>query len=466
MTDVRPSRFLFFLMVLIFGGNGVFAETRVPQSQGEITLSFAPLVKSAAPAVVNIYAKRIVQTQANPFQNDPFFRNFLRDFGATRPQVENSLGSGVIVGADGIVVSNYHVVGGATEITVVLHDGREFSASALLSDSDSDLAVLKLHSNSEMPYLTFRDSETVEVGELVLAIGNPFGLGQTVTTGVVSALGRTGLGIEGYENFIQTDAAINPGNSGGALVNVAGELVGINTAIASRTGSYAGYGFAVPVNLMKKIVNDIMKYGKVQRAILGVSIRDIDQLLADEEGLKNLKGVYIADVVEKGAAEKAGIEKGDVVLKIEGEEVNSSSKLQEKIGKYRPGDEVNITIRRNGKEKMLKATLLSKDGETKLEKVSRTNTKSFEGMNLGNTTKEERQKLEIKSGAKVESVGEGVFKDAGIPEGFVITHINNERVYSPQGAIAILSNLKGAIVVEGKTKSGKDKIFAVKLPEK
>jgi len=268
------------------------------------------------------------------------------------------------------------------------------------------------------------------------------------------------------ENFIQTDAAINPGNSGGALVNVAGELVGINTAIASRTGSYAGYGFAVPVNLMKKIVNDIMKYGKVQRAILGVSIRDIDQLLADEEGLKNLKGVYIADVVEKGAAEKAGIEKGDVVLKIEGEEVNSSSKLQEKIGKYRPGDEVNITIRRNGKEKVLKATLLSKDGETKLEKVSRTNTKSFEGMNLGNTTKEERQKLEIKSGAKVESIGEGVFKDAGIPNGFVITHINNERVYSPQGAIAILSNLKGAIVVEGKTKSGKDKIFAVKLPEK
>jgi len=177
MTDVRPSRFLFFLMVLICGGNGVFAETRVPQSQGEITLSFAPLVKYAAPAVVNIYAKRIVETQTHPFHNDPFFRNFFRDFGATRPQVENSLGSGVIVGADGIVVSNYHVVGGATEITVVLNDGREFSASPLLSDSDSDLAVLKLHSNNEMPYLTFRDSETVEVGELVLAIGNPFGVG-------------------------------------------------------------------------------------------------------------------------------------------------------------------------------------------------------------------------------------------------------------------------------------------------
>jgi Do/DeqQ family serine protease len=434
---------------------------------------FTSVAEIANPAVVHIKttmgSSRSQQRGQMPFDPFEFFNG--PGFKFDNPGPSMATGSGVIISDDGYIVTNNHVIENANKIEVVLNDKRSYIAELIGTDKNTDLALLRI-SEDDLPFLKLGNSDNVKVGEWVVAVGNPFNLNSTVTLGIVSALGRNIDLIRSkgnqyaIENFIQTDAAINPGNSGGALVNVAGELVGINTAIASRTGSYAGYGFAVPVNLMKKIVNDIMKYGKVQRAILGVSIRDIDQLLADEEGLKNLKGVYIADVVEKGAAEKAGIEKGDVVLKIEGEEVNSSSKLQEKIGKYRPGDEVNITIRRNGKEKVLKATLLSKDGETKLEKVSRTNTKSFEGMNLGNTTKEERQKLEIKSGAKVESIGEGVFKDAGIPNGFVITHINNERVYSPQGAIAILSNLKGAIVVEGKTKSGKDKIFAVKLPEK
>jgi S1-C subfamily serine protease len=267
------------------------------------------------------------------------------------------------------------------------------------------------------------------------------------------------------ENFIQTDAAINPGNSGGALVNVAGELVGINTAIASETGSYAGYGFAIPVNLMKKVVNDLMKYGKVQRALLGVSIQEINQNLMDEKNLKDLKGVYVAEVVEKGAAEKAGIEKGDVILKIDGDEVNSSSRLQEKVGKYKPGDAIKITLRRGNSEKELQATLLGENGTAKIEPVAKTSSSEFLGMKLDNTSREERTKLDIKTGVKVSSIGSGAFKNAGVPEGFVITMINNEPVYSAQGAVSVLKTMKGSIVIEGKTASGQEKIIAVKLPK-
>ena len=209
-----------------------------------------------------------------------------------------------------------------------------------------------------------------------------------------------------------------------------------------------------------------MKYGKVQRAILGVSIQDISQALQEEKNLPDLKGVYIADVVSGGSADKADVKKDDVILKIDGEEVNSSSKLQEKVGKYRPGDKITLTIRRSGQIKELKATLLSKDGDAKLSVATPANAKSYLGMNLTTTTKEEREKLKVKAGAKVESIENGAFAQAGIPKGFIITHINNERVYSPQGAISVLSSLSGAIVIEGKTKAGDDRIFAVKLPKK
>lgn len=434
---------------------------------------FTSVAEIANPAVVHIkttMGPTRGQSQGQmPFDPFDFFNG--PGFKFDNPGPSMATGSGVIISDDGYIVTNNHVIENANKIEVVLNDKRSYIAELIGTDKNTDLALLRI-SEGDLPFLKLGNSDNVKVGEWVVAVGNPFNLNSTVTLGIVSAMGRNIDLIRSkgnqyaIENFIQTDAAINPGNSGGALVNVAGELVGINTAIASRTGSYAGYGFAIPVNLMKKIVNDIMKYGKVQRAILGVSIRDIDQNLVDEEGLEDLKGVYIADVVEGGAAEKAGVKKGDVVLKIEDEKVNSSSKLQEKIGKYRPGDQIEILVRRGDKTTELKAVLLSKDGEAKIEKVARSNTKTFEGINLSNTTKSEREKLEIKSGAKVESIDDGAFKDAGIPAGFVITHINNERVYSPQGAMAILSNLRGAIVVEGKTKSGKEKIYAVKLPER
>ena len=435
---------------------------------------FTGVAEIANPAVVHIKTtsggsqSRQPQggTPFDPFEffNGPGFR-----FDSPGPKMAS--GSGVIISEDGYIVTNNHVIENANKIEVVLNDKRSYLAELVGTDKNTDLAVLRI-SDAELPFLKLGNSDEVKVGQWVVAVGNPFNLNSTVTLGIVSAMGRNIdlLRSQGnqyaIENFIQTDAAINPGNSGGALVNTSGELIGINTAIASQTGSYAGYGFAVPVNLMKKVVNDIMKYGKVQRAILGVSIQDINQALQEEKNLPDLKGVFIADVVSEGSADKAGVKKNDVILKIDGEEVNSSSKLQEKVGKYRPGDKITLTIRRAGDLKELKATLLSKDGEAKLSAAAPVNSKSYLGMNLTTTTKEEREKLNIKAGAKVESLEKGVFENAGIPKGFVITHINNERVYSPQGAISVLNGLSGAIVIEGKTKSGEDRIFAVKLPEK
>lgn len=379
-------------------------------------------------------------------------------------------GSGVIISDDGYIVTNNHVVEGATKIEVVMNDKRTYMAELIGTDKNTDLALLRV-AEGNLPFLKLGNSDEVKVGQWVVAVGNPFNLTSTVTLGIVSAVGRNIdlLRSKGnkyaIENFIQTDAAINPGNSGGALVNVAGELVGINTAIASETGSYAGYGFAIPVNLMKKVINDLMKYGKVQRALLGVSIQEINQNLMDEKNLKDLKGVYVAEVVEKGAAEKAGVEKGDVILKIDGEEVNSSSRLQEKVGKYKPGDVIKITLRRGSSEKELQATLLGENGTAKIETATKTAGSEFLGMKLDNTTREERTKLDVKTGVKVSSIGSGVFKNAGVPDGFVITMINNEPVYSAQGAVSVLKSLKGSIVIEGKTATGQEKIIAVKLPK-
>jgi S1-C subfamily serine protease len=338
------------------------------------------------------------------------------------------------------------------------------------TDPNTDIAVLRIAENN-LPFIKLGNSDQLKVGQWVVAVGNPFNLTSTVTVGIVSALGRNIDLIRSngnqyaIENFIQTDAAINPGNSGGALVNTQGELIGINTAIASETGSYAGYAFAVPVNLVEKVFNDITQYGKVQRAILGVSIQDISQNLADEKNLKDLNGVYVAEVVEKGAADKAGIQSGDVLLKINSTAVNSSSKLQETIGKFRPGDEVQVTLRRKGKEMVIPVILLSTDGKSKPELAERESSSEAFGMELINTTREERLAKSIKTGVKVKSVGKGVFKDAGIPNDFIITHINNQPVYSAAGAVSQLKSLQGAIVLEGLTSGGEEMVFGVKLPK-
>jgi Do/DeqQ family serine protease len=432
---------------------------------------FAGVAEVSTPAVVHIKttigATSSERRESRPMDPFDFFGN--PGFRFESPMPRAGSGSGVILSDDGYIVTNNHVVEGATKVEVVLNDKRTYVAEVIGTDKNTDLALIRIGENG-LPFMKLGSSEGVKVGQWVVAVGNPFNLESTVTLGIISALGRNIDLIRSkgnkyaIENFIQTDAAINPGNSGGALVNTAGELIGINTAIASETGSYAGYAFAIPVDLVKKVVNDIMKYGKVQRGLLGVSIQDINQEFADNKGFPDLKGVYVAEIVDDGAAQKAGIKKGDVILKINDAEVNSSSRLQEEIGKSRPGDKVKVTVRRKSANLDLYATLLNESGKTSFETAAKENNATVLGVEFENATREERQSLGLKNAVKVKTVGKGVFKDAGIPQGFFITHINNEPVYSVQGAVSSLKSLRGAITIEGKTSDGKDKIIAVKIP--
>ncbi|MEP4037702.1 trypsin-like peptidase domain-containing protein [Pseudophaeobacter sp.] len=306
------------------------AETRVPQSQAEISLGFAPLVKQAAPAVVNIYAKIVRQAQQrSPFMNDPFFDDFFRNFSNPRPRVESSLGSGVILSEDGIVVSNYHVVAMATEIRVVTTDKREYEARVVLADQASDLAILQLEEVSGLPYLNLRNSDQVEVGELALAIGNPFGVGQTVSSGIVSGLARSGTASgEGFGYYIQTDAPINPGNSGGALIDVNGDLIGINTRILSRSGGSNGIGFAIPANLVREFVKQARAGSEgFQRPWAGMAGQPVDADLAGSLGMELPEGMVISELHPQSPFAKAGFEVGDVITEVDGEVVNSPSEM-------------------------------------------------------------------------------------------------------------------------------------------
>lgn len=316
----------------------------VPDSRAEISLSFAPVVRDAVPGVVSIYARRVVETRANPFFDDPLFGQLFGDFGRTVPRVQNALGSGVIVSSDGIVVSNYHVVGGASDIRVVLGDRREFSADLILSDAESDLAVLRLRGAEGLPALILADSDQLQVGDLVLAIGNPFGVGQTVSSGIVSALARSGIAVgSGRGYFIQTDAAINPGNSGGALVDLAGRLVGINTAILTRTGGSHGIGFAIPANLVAQVVAQARDgNARFIRPWAGMSGQAVDAGLADAFGLSLPQGVVITDLHPLSPLAEAGLQSGDVVLSIDGEPVNSPPEMMFRLSARGIGGEARL----------------------------------------------------------------------------------------------------------------------------
>ncbi|SHG84596.1 trypsin-like peptidase domain-containing protein [Marivita hallyeonensis] len=333
---------------------------RVPTSQSEINLSFAPLVKEAAPAVVNIYARRIVQSRRSPFAGDPFFGNFFRDFGTTRPRVQNSLGSGVIVSSDGFVVSNYHVVGQADEIRVVLNDRREFEARVLIGDEESDLAILKIDA-LDMPYLPLRNSDTVEVGELVLAIGNPFGVGQTVSSGIVSGLARSGTAAgnaRGY--FIQTDAPINPGNSGGALIDIAGRLIGINTSILTRSGGSNGIGFAIPAALVEQFLAQA-RDGKTrfERPWAGVTGQSVDADLSDGLGLLRPEGVVLTALHRASPLAQAGMAVGDVVVEVAGQPVNTPAEMLFRMSVQGLGQEVDMAFLRDGDLARAKVALIA-----------------------------------------------------------------------------------------------------------
>ena len=328
-------------------------ETRiVPQTRAEITLSFAPVVKQAAPAVVNIYTRKVVNTRVSPFRGDPFFERFFQDLfpgGSGRQRIENSLGSGVILDASGIVVSNHHVVAGADEITVVLQDRREFEGRVIFADKESDLAVVRLEGASGLPTLSLRDSDTLEVGDLVLAIGNPFGVGQTVTSGIISGLARTRQARRGTGVFIQTDAAINPGNSGGALVDMQGRLVGINTSIISRSGGSIGIGFAVPANLVARVVASA-RAGQTElvRPWLGFDGQPVTGEIANAIGMATPRGVLVAELHPASPLAAAGLRRGDVITDADGSAVNTVQELDFRAATRALGASVTIGYLRDG----------------------------------------------------------------------------------------------------------------------
>ena len=391
---------------------------------GDPLPSLAPMLKSVNPAVVNISTYTTRNVQQNPLLNDPFFRHF---FNVPEQQMRprqrrtQSAGSGVIIDAGaGTVLTNHHVIDGADEITVALEDGRSFKAELIGSDPDVDIAVLKIEAKN-LSEVELADSDKLQVGDFVVAIGNPFGLGQTVTTGIVSALGRTGLGIEGYENFIQTDASINPGNSGGALVNLRGELVGVNTAILAPSGGNVGIGFAIPANMAMASIEQILTHGEVRRGQLGVIIQDLTSELAEAFDIKpGQRGAVVAEVQDDSAADKAGIKAGDVVVEVDGKAVLSSAQLRNAIGLRRVGDKVKLTLLRDGKEKTVKATLES--AKKQVEADQRAVHPLLEGVGLKNS---DDNKGVVVTEVKVDSPAVGKLQP-----GDLLVSVNQRRVRS------------------------------------
>ncbi|WP_455223581.1 Do family serine endopeptidase [Kaarinaea lacus] len=310
-------------------------------------VSYADAVDLAAPAVVNIYTTKIVTERANPLFNDPFFRYFFGDQLAPRQRLESSLGSGVIVSDNGYILTNNHVVEGADEIQVALRDGHSAEATIVGTDPESDLAVLKVNLEN-LPAITVGQSDEARVGDVVLAIGNPFGVGQTVTVGIISAMGRSSVGINTYENFIQTDAAINPGNSGGALINPYGQLIGINTAIFSKSGGYQGIGFAIPGKFAIEVMQQLIQNGRVIRGWLGIEVQDITPALAESFHLKNTQGVIVAGILRNGPAAQAGLKPGDVIKKIDDKEIENTRQVMNTIANIKPDSKIKIDIMRQG----------------------------------------------------------------------------------------------------------------------
>ena len=397
--------------------------------------------ENAVKAVVNIEAIQQVEMPRRGY--DPFLEFFgiPQDYGYGdgRPQYreQRAGGSGVIISEDGYIVTNNHVVDGASKLKVKLNDGRTFDAKLIGTDSATDLALLKVEAK-DLPTLPFGSSDALRLGEWVLAIGSPFDLQSTITAGIVSAKARQLGAIPNdfrIESFIQTDAAVNPGNSGGALVNTHGELVGINTLIKSQTGSYVGYSFAIPESIVRKVVVDLKEFGVVQRALLGIQFRVVDQDFLDTEGkelgIKELGGAYVASVVEGGAASEAGIRKGDVILSVDGVKITEPSTLQEQIAKRRPNDTVKLSVKRDGEVKQFTVTLRNKAGKTELMTKEDVDVVEALGGKFADAGTKLCRELDIKGGVQVVGIkADGILARARVKQGFVITHINDRPVYS------------------------------------
>jgi serine protease Do len=436
-------------------------------------LNFVVAAELARPAVVHIKTtySRESASSGGMSPHEEFFRDFFGEGQSPRGGMDmpprESSGSGVIISNDGYIVTNNHVISDASKLTVVLDDKRSYSAKLIGVDPTTDLALLKIEAK-DLPFAKYGNSDNVKIGEWVLAVGNPFDLTSTVTAGIVSAKARninilrTRNNTMAIESFIQTDAAVNPGNSGGALVNLNGELIGINTAIATSTGTYAGYAFAVPVTIVKKVMDDLLKFGEVKRAVLGVTISDVDAQIAQEKGIKDMRGVYIRGVGENSSAEEAAIKEGDVVLKINEFDVNSSAELQEVVARYRPGDNVNITYVRDGKILNTSAKLKSLENTNLSPKISRNVVRIEElGAEFQQLSSGEQDKLEITGGVKVVKIGSGKLMEAGIKRGFIITAIDKEPVNTPEDIRTLTSDKRGGLLIEGMYPDGKKAYYAL-----
>lgn len=456
----------------------VNAAHAAPVAGQPVDLTFA--AEKALPAVVHIKYVQNSKTKTVEVQSDPFGDFFSDPFGffgnpnggTQRRQVQTpkreATGSGVIISNDGYIVTNNHVVEGADELTVTLNDNREYSARIIGTDKTTDLALIKV-SAKDLPTLPIGDSNNLKVGEWVLAVGNPFNLNSTVTAGIVSAKARS-LGANGVESFIQTDAAINAGNSGGALVNTKGELVGINAMLYSQTGSYSGYGFAIPTNIMNKVVDDLKKYGTVQRAILDIKGSDVHNYIdaqkdkGEKIDLGTNDGIYIAEVTEGGAGEAAGLQKGDVITNIDGKKVTKMSELQEYLNGKRPGDKVSITYLRNKKSITKSTTLKNAQGNTKVVKPADIDVL---GGNFREITSEQKQNLNISYGLEVLKVNNGALKEAGINRGFIIQKINDEPIKTLDELQSIVkkasTSKEPVLFIQGIYSTGKKAYFAVPL---
>lgn len=434
---------------------------------------FTYAAEKAIHAVVHI--KSTAKAQSSAARGGEYFDPFEFFFGyrnaPRQPQPRVGAGSGVIISTDGYIITNNHVIEGADELEVTLNDNRKFKAKLMGADPSTDIALLKID-EKDLPILSFGDSEQLKVGEWVLAVGNPFNLKSTVTAGIVSAKGRsimTGNSDRNkIESFIQTDAAVNPGNSGGALVNTKGELVGINTAIYSETGNFAGYSFAVPISIAGKVVADLKQYGAVQRAVLGVVIQNAQDAKQNDDKIKVLEGAYIAEFAQRSSAKEAGLQIGDVITAVNGVKVRSSSALQEQVNKYRPGDKVKVEVDRYGSAKTYTIELRNMQGSTEMTKKGGDSAEVL-GAAFRALSDEQKKEYGVSYGVEVNGLSKGKVQDAGIRKGFVIMMVNNQRIADPEDLYKIVDRiLKGAsdetgLFIKGFYPNGETRLYAINL---
>lgn len=463
------------------GGSALYDAVRGPQStasswsasNGRLVANHPALVTStdfSAAAEQAVHAVVHVKTSVEQGYTFNPLQDFFFGFGQSpqmQPRIVQGSGSGVIISPDGYIVTNNHVIDRAKEVKVVLNSNKEYIAKVVGVDPTTDLAILKIEGEN-LPTLAFANSDEVRLGEWVLAVGNPFNLNSTVTAGIISAKGRSINIIDNQsaiEAFIQTDAVVNPGNSGGALINTRGDLIGINTAISTRTGSYEGYSFAVPANIVRKVVDDLTKYGVVQRAYLGVNIADISPELAKEMSISETQGVYISDVTEGGAAADAGIKKGDILVQAGGRAIKKMSELLEVIGSRRPGDKMSVVVLRDGKEKVFNVTLRNRQGNTDVLKKEDVASLQSLGARFEPLSPSDKARFGLRSGVKVTDAGNGKLAEAGVPAGFILVKLNNRLVASADDVAQILGELGpgDGVLLQGYRPNGRAEVFAFAL---